>query len=119
MVNEESHLALIEANHKSTTSTDYVKVVEYTVKPDRLAKINTIVFGVDSAGLGKSYFRLLVGGEVKFNDLMLTSSNQVTLNFGGHLKLRPATDEGIRLFVRSDGTAIVAMGVISGIEVLR
>jgi hypothetical protein len=119
MANEDSHIPIVEAGYKSTSSSDYQKVLEYIPQPDKLARIHRIEFDVDSTGLASGYVKLTINGVVMFEDLLLANSSVLrVIDFGGDLKLRPAVETGIKFYVKSNGTTNVKTTcIISGIEV--
>lgn len=103
--------AIIQIDRLSTSDTDYDTVVSWTVTADKIGILQFIEF--ESDDYDHTYFKLTIGGTVKFTNLLVQSSltielPEVRLVAGAVVLLEAAS---------TDGTAVVVDGDILGKEI--
>jgi len=102
--------AVSKLDRYSGADTEYQTVVSWTVSDSKFGILKEISMVSDT--YSSTYFRLTIGGEVKFEDKQIQAT--LTLPYPD-LVLAPG--QQVLLEAKSDGTSIIVDGSISGAEV--
>lgn len=118
----ESNDPILEANYVTTSSEEYEEVVSHKPEPNTISYIRSIRLYAEAATsptLTIFQIKIDINGVSKIKDEAIVGASMV-FGFGGDLKLVGGVDEGIEVYIKTDGTDTVrVLGTITGIKVKK